>query len=136
MPGLPTTAVALAGTGGLGSGLVGWFLRHLLTSPTADPIVCQTAVDRAVELTQATCDRVISTSEAAFSEGLSSLVSQPSGEKLSILLVGICIGLCVFPLIDVLYILKSVWQDKVKAILQPRGGVHPVRRPISLPLTY
>ena len=127
---MPSSTIAI-GTSGVSSGLLGWFLRHLITTPV-DPGICQVAVDKAVEQ----CERAIGSSEAALSEGFSSLVSQPSGEKLSILLVGICIGLCVFPLIDVLYILKSVWQDKVRAILQPRARPGPVRRPIALPLAY
>ena len=97
-------------------------------------MTCQAAIDRAVEVTQSTCERVLTSSETAVSEGVSSLFAEPSKEKFSVLLVGICIGIFVFPLIDVLYILKSVWQDKVRAFLQPRVRVRPVLRPSCLPI--
>jgi len=134
MPNLPVSAVAIAGTGGLGTGIAGWFLRQLVSGPYVDPANCQAAVDRAVEVTQSTCERVLSHSEAAFSEGVSSLLAEPNREKISLVLVGVCIGLLVFPLIDVLYILKSVWQDRVRAFLQPRVRVRPVPRPQYLPI--
>ena len=134
MPVSPVTSLAIAG--GTGTGLAGWFLRQLVSTPYADPAACQAAVDRAVESAAAQCDRVLSSSEAAVSEGLSTLLAEPNKEKVSVFLLGVCVGLCVFPLIDILYILKSVWQDKVRAFLQPRSRPQPVPRPRSLPLAY
>ena len=108
----PSSTVALASGG---SGLLTWFATHLLSKGTWDS--CAPLITSAVAASRDNCDCPVDysslpTGEEAFPLFLRlvELVGGWLGDRASQFWVGICIGFCLPPVIDVLFCLKQIWQ--------------------------
>ena len=120
MPQLPGSALALAGTGSVGSGVLGWFLRQVFSSQPLDPGICQIAVGRAVDAAQGACERAAESSEAFLHNTLSDLATNPTADKVRTFWLGVAVGVVLYPCLDILFILKAWWSRKVAHLLRPR----------------
>ena len=108
---MPVTGstVAAFGTGGLGSGVLGWAPRYLFASGGNN--VCQNLVQEAVETAQRHCEQACLV-EPAPSDWLH-LVEKLSPDNFKYLLVGIVVCFSLFIFIDVLYVVKEWWRARV-----------------------
>ena len=104
------SSLALWGTGGFSSGLVGWTLRNLFAG--AGP-QCQQLIQEAAEAVQSRCAQRCFVANSASSDLIfTDLDLTP--EQIRIFLIGFLAGLCFFLVIDVLYVLKGIWVTKVQ----------------------
>jgi hypothetical protein len=114
MPAGSTTAVA--GTGGLGSGVLASTLRYLLSAPTGNP--CEVLVREAVDAVHRHCEQTCVGTRAPTS-WLAFLDSeQVSPENLQFLLIGSVLGFSLFLLIDIAYVVKEWWRIGVQTTLR------------------
>lgn len=105
-----SSSLALWGTGGFSSGLLGWTLRNLLAGTAPQ---CQQLIQEAVETVQSRCAQSCFVTNSA-SADLTSAYFDLSPEQIRIFLIGFLAGFSFFLIIDVLYVLKGIWVAKVQ----------------------
>ena len=122
MPQLPGS-IALVGTDSLSTGVVGWLLRRLLSSSFDQcPYLISTAVEAAHSACELSCPSVNSVDWIH-------LFNQITSDQLRIFGLGVCIGLSLFLIIDILYVLKEWWRFRVWSLvrilsLRPTGNTY------------
>ena len=124
------SSLALWGTGGFSSGLIGWTLRNLFTG--AGP-QCQQLIQEAAEAVQSRCAQSCFVTNSASSD-LTFTYLDLTPEQIRIFLIGFLAGLCFFLVIDVLYVLKGIWLTKVQNLV--RSFTHKPPQPHWPPNTY
>jgi len=111
---MPPHSLAVAG-GSIGSGLLGFTLRWLLAQPSPEGPPFWREVQPPVECDCPVCPSLPRVAQAA-SEFLGLL---PDNQSQAFFL-GVVVGLTLFPLIDILFVLKAAWSTWIARLLPSR----------------
>ena len=110
------SATSLAVAGGSGSGLLAWGLRYLFSATVPDS--CSSLVREAVEAAQHRCEQACVGVDATPSSDWVSLLDRLTTQDWRLFLCGFVLGLGLFLLIDIAFIVKEYWRVRVHTWLR------------------
>ena len=108
---MPQHAVAISGS--VGSGVLGWLVRHLLSQPSLE--ACQPWLNTALEPLQH-CD----CPDLSSSVDWDRIITALSADKIYFLIGGIILGFGGSLCIDILYVFKEAWRRQVLRWISPK----------------